>query len=52
MICFLLRRNGVTVVCTVVVADDILSDEINRLLFLMGYYTFVFCFYYVEMVLR
>ena len=44
MISFLLCRNGVAVVCSVVVVDEIISDEANYLLFLMGYWNFVNCF--------
>ena len=34
---FLLCRNGVAVVCSVVIGDEILSDEVNQVSFLMGY---------------
>ena len=44
MICFLLCRNGVAVVCSIVVVDEIISDETNHLLFLMKNWTFVNCF--------
>ena len=38
LIFFLLCRNGIAVVCSVVVADGIFSDEVNQVLFLMGYW--------------